>query len=48
IRVNRSVIVNLDFVVKYRKGDGGTLELSDGAEIEVSSQKKEVLLQKLF
>lgn len=48
MRVNRSVIVNLDFVVKYRKGDGGTLELSDGAEIEVSSQKKEILLQKLF
>jgi len=48
MRVNRSVIVNLNFVVKYRKGDGGTLELSDGAEIEVSTQKKEALLQKLF
>jgi two-component system LytT family response regulator len=48
MRVNRSVIVNLDFVVKYRKGDGGTLELSDGSEIEVSPQKKETLLQKLF
>jgi two-component system LytT family response regulator len=48
MRVNRSVIVNLDYVVKYRKGDGGTLELSDGAEIEVSAQKKEVLLQRLF
>jgi two-component system LytT family response regulator len=48
MRVNRSVIVNLDFVVKYRKGDGGTLELSDGIEIEVSAQKKEILLQKLF
>jgi two-component system LytT family response regulator len=48
MRVNRSVIINLDFVVKYRKGDGGTLELSDGTEIEVSAQKKEILLQKLF
>lgn len=48
IRINRSVIINLDFVVKYRKGDGGTLELSDGAEVEVSPQKKEVLLQRLF
>jgi two-component system LytT family response regulator len=48
MRINRSVIVNLDFVVKYRKGDGGTLELSDGAEIEVSPQKKELLLQRLF
>jgi two-component system LytT family response regulator len=48
MRINRSVIVNLDFVVKYRKGDGGTLELSDGAEVEVSPQKKDALLQKLF
>jgi len=48
MRINRSVIVNLDFVVKYRKGDGGTLELSDGSEIEVSPQKKEALLLWLF
>lgn len=48
MRINRSVIVNLDYVVKYKKGDGGTLELIDGTEIEVSPQKKEMLLQKLF
>jgi len=48
MRINRSVIVNLDFVVKYRKGDGGTLELSDGSEIEVSPQKKEALLSWLY
>ncbi|RZL12482.1 MAG: response regulator transcription factor [Pedobacter sp.] len=48
MRINRSVIVNLDFVTKYRKGDGGTLELTDGAEIEVSPQKKELLIQRLF
>jgi len=48
IRINRSVIVNLAYVVKYRKGDGGTLEFSDGAEVEVSAQRKELLLQKLF
>ncbi|MHC8949874.1 LytR/AlgR family response regulator transcription factor [Sphingobacterium hungaricum] len=48
IRINRSVIVNLSYVVKYRKGDGGTLELSDGSEVEVSSLRKEEVLQKLF
>lgn len=48
IRINRSVIVNLAYVVKYRKGDGGTLEFSDGTEVEVSPQRKELLLQKLF
>jgi two-component system LytT family response regulator len=47
-RVNRSCIVNLEYVVKYRKGDGGTLELVDGKEIEVSSQRKEELMVKLF
>ncbi|MET4081882.1 two-component system LytT family response regulator [Pedobacter sp. UYP30] len=48
MRVNRSVIVNLNYVVKYKKGDGGTLELADGTEIEVSPQRKELLLQKIF
>lgn len=42
------MIINLTYVVKYRKGDGGTLELSDGSEVEVSAQRKEALLQKLF
>lgn len=48
LRVNRSVIVNLNYVVKYRKGDGGTLEMNDGTEIEVSSSRKETLIQILF
>jgi two-component system LytT family response regulator len=47
-RISRSMIINLTYVVKYRKGDGGTLELSDGSEVEVSTQRKEALLQKLF
>jgi two-component system LytT family response regulator len=48
LRINRSVIVNLNFVVKYRKGDGGTLEMSDGLEVEVSPQRKEELMVRLF
>jgi two-component system LytT family response regulator len=48
LRVNRSVIVNLDYVVKYKKGDGGTLEMSDGAQIEVSPSRKALLLQSMF
>jgi DNA-binding LytR/AlgR family response regulator len=48
LRVNRSVIVNLDYVVKYRKGDGGTLEMNDGTEIEVSSSRKGALIQVMF
>ena len=48
LRVNRSAIVNLDYVVKYKKGEGGTLELVDGAEIEVSPTKKKQVLERLF
>ncbi|NRF39482.1 LytTR family DNA-binding domain-containing protein [Pedobacter foliorum] len=48
IRISRSMIINLNYVVKYRKGDGGTVELSDGSEVEVSVQRKDSLLQKLF
>ncbi|ANI89964.1 DNA-binding response regulator [Arachidicoccus ginsenosidimutans] len=48
MRVNRSVIVNLEFVLKYKRGDGGVLELMDGSEIDVSPNKKEELLAKIF
>lgn len=48
LRVNRSVIVNLDYVEKYRKGDGGTLEMNDGSEIEVSPSRKEALIRVMF
>ncbi|PST82340.1 DNA-binding response regulator [Pedobacter yulinensis] len=48
LRVNRSVIVNLRFVIKYRKGDGGTLEFADGAEVEVSPLRKDAVLERLF
>lgn len=47
-RVNRSTIINLNYVIKYKRGDGGTLELQDGFETEVSPQKKEELIAKLF
>jgi two-component system LytT family response regulator len=48
MRVNRSTILNLDFVVKYRKGEGGTLELIDGTEIEVSPQRKTELMSRIM
>jgi two-component system LytT family response regulator len=48
MRVNRSVIVNLDHVIKYKRGDGGILELGDGYEVEVSPQKKDELMRKLL
>jgi two-component system LytT family response regulator len=48
IRANRSVIVNIEYVTKYKKGEGGTLELVDGTEIEVSASRKENVVERLF
>lgn len=48
LRINRSVIVNLDYVVKYKKGDGGCVELVGGSEFEVSPSRKYALIQRLF
>ena len=44
IRVHNSSLVNAAHVVKYVKGDGGQVWMSDGTEIEVSRRRKEELL----
>ena len=43
-RVHKSFIVNLNYVVKYTRGAGGSLTMNNGAEIRVSRSKKEELL----
>ncbi len=47
LRISRSHLVNLNQVTKYQKGDGGTLFLTDGAELTVSPQQKVELLERL-
>jgi two-component system, LytTR family, response regulator len=47
LRISRSNLVNLNQVVKYQKGDGGTLFLTDSVELTVSPQHKGELLEKL-
>ncbi len=44
IRVHHSHIVNLNEVVKYVRGEGGYLVLSDGASVNVSRSRKDILL----
>ena len=46
-RPHRSYLVNPVHIKMYRKGDGGTLVMKDGQEIEVSRGNKELFL-KLF
>jgi two-component system LytT family response regulator len=47
IRVHKSFLVNLDQIKEYVKGEGGSLILSNGAEVEVSRRRKEELLQRM-
>jgi len=48
VRVHRSYLVNLNEIEKYQKGEGGYLVMSDGSTVDVSRNKKEVLLKKLL
>ncbi|MGC1203487.1 MAG: LytTR family DNA-binding domain-containing protein [Flavobacteriaceae bacterium] len=43
-RVHKSYLVNVNEVVKYLKGKGGSVVLSNGKEIMVSASKKSALL----
>jgi len=44
VRVHKSYLVNINKVTRYRKGKGGSIVLSSGKEIAVSSSKKGALL----
>lgn len=46
IRVHRSYLINIDYVKKYIKGDGGFAIMEDNAKIEVSRRNKLDFLQK--
>jgi two-component system LytT family response regulator len=47
-RTHSSHLVNLSCVIKYLRGDGGYLVMSDGAQIEVSRSRKKELLKALL
>lgn len=46
-KVHKSHLVHLRYVTKYIRGEGGTLVLSDGSEIDVSRRKKDELLARM-
>ncbi|MBP2832483.1 response regulator transcription factor [Aquimarina sp. U1-2] len=43
-RIHKSYLVNVNKIVRYRKGKGGSILLSSGKELSVSSSKKGNLL----
>ncbi|MHA7112339.1 LytR/AlgR family response regulator transcription factor [Sunxiuqinia elliptica] len=47
-RIHRSHLVNLKYVDRYLKTDGGLVELSDKSQLRVSPKYKEELLDKLL
>lgn len=47
-RVHRCYVVNLNEVEKFVKGEGGYLIMSDGSSIDVSRNKKELLLRRIL
>jgi two-component system LytT family response regulator len=47
-RVHSSFLVNLSHVVRYQRGDGGYLFMSDGTQIEVSRSRKKELMKVLL
>jgi len=43
-RIHKSYLVNVNEVVKYRKGKGGSVVISNGKELSVSASKKKEFL----
>ena len=47
MRVHKSHIINLDEVVRYSRSNTGIIEMSDGAEIDISRNKKQEFLDRM-
>jgi two-component system LytT family response regulator len=47
VRTHKSYLVNIQQVKEYFRGEGGTILLSSGKEIEVSRRKKDVFITRM-
>ncbi|MBM3436859.1 MAG: response regulator transcription factor [Bacteroidetes bacterium] len=47
VRIHQSHLINLNFVERYIKGNGGSVIMSDGSEVEISRRRKEIFLEKM-
>ncbi|MEO0469397.1 MAG: LytTR family DNA-binding domain-containing protein [Bacteroidota bacterium] len=46
-RIHRSHLINLNHLVRYHKGKGGFVIMSDGEHVDVSKRKREAFLELL-
>lgn len=47
VRVHKSFVINLEHVKEYIRGEGGSVMLTNGHEVEVSRRKKEVFISRM-
>lgn len=47
IRTHQSYLVNVHLIERYHRGSGGSLDMTNGAEIPVSQSKKDEVLSRL-
>ncbi len=47
LRVQQSHLINLNYIDRYDKKDGGAVVMKDGSEVPLSSAKREVFFQRL-
>ena len=47
-RVHQSTIVNLRHVIGYVRGDGGTVEMTDGSQVSVSRLRKAAFMERFI
>jgi two-component system LytT family response regulator len=47
LRIHHSHLVNINAIEKYIRGEGGTVLMNDGTELDVSRSRKETLLKTL-
>ncbi len=47
VRIHKSFMVNLEHIKEYIRGEGGSVILSNGHEVEVSRRKKDLLMTRM-
>lgn len=47
-RIHKSHLVNLNYVIRFYKNDGGKVQMEDGSILTVSTRKREKLMARLM